>query len=88
MVISDTFKVAVDQRKMARQFLSKCRNSGNNGRNCTIFGAHGDLRCPFDLSYVDLCMTSRDLSVILTFFKKILRKCMDVSIKTVGVRMV
>ena len=51
-------------------FFSKCRNSGNNGRNCTIFGAQGDLGRPFDFSTFDLGVTSRDLSMPLTVLKK------------------
>ena len=48
--------------------LRKCRNSGNNGRNCTIFGAQGDLGRPFDFSTFNLGVTSRDLSMTLTVF--------------------
>ena len=55
-------------------FFSKCHNSGNNGRNCTIFGAQGDLGRPFDFSRFDLGVTSRDLSMTLPVFKKIWRK--------------
>ena len=50
-------------------FSSKCHNSGNNGRNCTIFGAQGDLGRPFDFSTFDFGVTSRDLSMTLTVFK-------------------
>ena len=42
---------------------SKCHNSGNNSRNCTIFGAQEDLGCPFDFSYFDLGVKSGDLSM-------------------------
>ena len=35
--------MAADLKKWRVPFFSKCRNSGNNGRNCTIFGAQGDL---------------------------------------------
>ena len=38
----------------------------NNGRNCTIFGAQGDLGCPFDSLYFDLGVTSDHFSMILT----------------------
>ena len=55
-------------------FFSKCCNSGNNGWNCTIFGAQGDLGRPFDFSTFDLGVTSRDLSMTLTVLKRILRK--------------
>ena len=55
--------------------LKKCGNSGNNGRNCTIFGAQGDLGRPFDFSTFDLGVTSRDLSMTFkTVFLKIWRK--------------
>ena len=64
--------------------FSKCRNSGNR-RNCTIFGTQEDLGGPFDSPYVDLGVTSRDLSMTLTFLKL---AYMDVSPKTVGVAMV
>ena len=79
--------MAADQRNMSRAIFSKCRNSGSNGRNCTIFGAQGDLQCPFDSSYFDLGVTSRDLSMTLTVFKQIWRKG-DVSTETVGAGMV
>ena len=59
---------------MACAIFSKCRNSGNNGRNCTIFGAQGDLGRPFDFSTFDLGVTSRDLSMTLPVLKKIWRK--------------
>ena len=49
-------------------FFSKCPNSGNNGRNCTIFGAQGDLGRPYDFYTFDLGVTSRDLSMTLTVF--------------------
>ena len=61
-------------KKWRVPLFSKCRNSGNNGSNCTIFGAQGDLRRPFDFSTFDPCVTSRDLSMTLTVFKRILRK--------------
>ena len=38
------------------------------GRNCTIFGAQEDLGRPFNFSYFDLRVKSRDLSMTLTFF--------------------
>ena len=60
---TDTFKMAADQRKIACGIFSKCRNSGNNSRNCTIFGAPEDLGCPFDFSYFDLGVMSRDLAM-------------------------
>ena len=44
-------------------FLSKCHNSGNNGRNCTIFGPHGGPRVPLRFSYFHLGVTSHDLSM-------------------------
>ena len=50
---------------LSLSFLSKCRTSGNNSQNCTIFGAHGGLGCPFDCSHFDLGVTSRDLSMTL-----------------------
>ena len=71
---TSTFKMAADLKKWRVPFFSKCRNSGNNGWNCTIFGAQGDLRRPFDFSTFDPCVTSRDLSMTLTVFKRILRK--------------
>ena len=58
--------MAVDLKKWRVPFFSKCRNSGNNGQNCTIFGAQGDLGGAFDFSTVDLGVTSRDLSMTLT----------------------
>ena len=57
------------KEKRRAPFFSKCRNSGNNGRNCTIFGAQGDLGCPFNSPYFDLGVTSRDLYMTLTVFK-------------------
>ena len=59
--------MAADQRKMARANL-KCRNFVNNSRNCNKFKAQGELGCPFGLSYFDLGVTSRDLSMTLNFF--------------------
>ena len=56
-------------------FFSKCRNSGNNGRNCTIFGAQGDLGGPFDFSRFGLGVTSRDLSMALPVLQTFLCKC-------------
>ena len=44
-------------------FFSKFRYSGNNSRNCTIFGAQEELGDPFNVSYFDLGVTSRDLSM-------------------------
>ena len=55
-------------------FFLKCLNSGNNGRNCTIFEAQGDLGRPFDFSTFDPIVTPRDLSMTLTVFKKNWRK--------------
>ena len=66
--------MAADLKKWRVPFFSKCRNSGNNGWNCTIFGAQGDLGRRFDFSTFDLGATSRDLSMTLTVFKRILRK--------------
>ena len=60
--------MAADLKKMACDIFLTCRNSGNNGRNCTIFGTHGDLGRPFDSSTFDLGVTSRDLSMTLTVF--------------------
>ena len=60
---TDTFKMAVDQRKMACAIFPKCRNSGNNSWNCTILGAEEDLGCIFNVAYFDLGETSRDLSM-------------------------
>ena len=60
--------MAADLKKMACAIFSKCHNSGNNGRNCTIFGAQGDLGRPFDFSTFDLGVTSRDLSMTLPVF--------------------
>ena len=65
--MTDTFKMAADQRKMASAIFSKCRNFVNNSRNCTKFDVHGELGCPFEFSYFDLGVTSRDLSMTLTF---------------------
>ena len=50
--------------------FSKCRDFVNNSRDSTKFEAQGELGCPFDLSLVtfDLGVTSRDLSMTLTFF--------------------
>ena len=45
---TDTFKMAADQRKMVRAIFFKCRNSWNNTRNYTIFGAQEGLGCPFN----------------------------------------
>ena len=39
-----------------------------------LFGAQGNLGRPFDSSTFDLGVTSRDLSMTLTVFKRILRK--------------
>ena len=58
--------MAVDLKKWRVPFFSTCRNSGNNGRNCTIFGTQGDIGRPFDFSTFDLGVTSRDLSMTLT----------------------
>ena len=44
--------------------FSKYCNFVNNSWNCTK--AQGDLGCPFDYSYFDLGVTSRDLSMSLT----------------------
>ena len=55
-------------------FSSKCRNSGNNGRNCTIFGPQGYLRCSY-FSYFHLGVTPCDLSMTLSVFKQFWRKC-------------
>ena len=57
--------MAADLKKWRVPFFPKCRNSGNNGRNCTIFGAQGDLGRPFGFSTFDLGVTSRDLSMTL-----------------------
>ena len=65
---TDTFKMAADQRKMAHANFCKCRNFVNNSRNCTKFESPGELGFPFDLSCFDLGVTSRDLSMTLTFF--------------------
>ena len=51
----------------ARHFVSKYHNSGNNGRNCTIFGAKGDLGCPFDFSYFDLGVIWCNIGINHTF---------------------
>ena len=66
--------MAADLKKWHMPFFSKRCNSGNNARNCTIFGAQGDLGRPFDFRTFDLGVTSRDLSVTLTVLKKIWRK--------------
>ena len=66
--------MAADLKKWRVPFFSKCRNSGNNGRNCTIFGAQGDLGRPFDLLYFDLGVTSHDIFVTFTVFQKLWRK--------------
>ena len=66
--------MAANLQKMACAIFSKCRNSRNNGQNCTIFGAQGDLGRPVDFSTFDFGVTSRDLSMTLTVFKRILRK--------------
>ena len=58
--------MAAALKKWRVPFYSKYRNSGNNGCNCTIFGAQGDLGRPFDFSTFDLGVTSRDLSMTLT----------------------
>ena len=47
----------------------------NNGRNCTIFGAQGDLGGPFDFSRFGLGVTSRDLSMALPVLQTFLCKC-------------
>ena len=51
-----------------------CHNSGNNGRNYTKFGAQGDLEAPFETSYFDLGVISRDLAVTFSVFQKLWRK--------------
>ena len=71
---NDAFKMAADQRKYGMPIFSKCRNFVNNSWNCTKFEAQGDLVCPSDFSYVDLSVTSRDLSMTLTVFFKFGRK--------------
>ena len=45
-----------------------CRNSGNNSRNCTIFGAEEDLGCPFNCPF-DPGVTSRDASMTLIYYR-------------------
>ena len=73
---TSTFKMAADLKKNGRvPFFSKCRNSGNNGRNCTIFNAQGDLGGPFDFSRFGLGVTSRDLSMTLPVLQTFLCKC-------------
>ena len=67
--------MAADLKKWRVPFFSKCRNSGNNGRNCTIFGAQGDLGRPFDFSRFGLGVTSRDLSMTLPVSQTFLCKC-------------
>ena len=64
--LSLSLSLCVWRREWRVPFFSTCRNSGNNGRNCTIFGAQGDLGCPFDFFTFDLGVTSRDLSMTLT----------------------
>ena len=49
-------------------FLQNAVTPENNGWNCTIFGAQGDLGRPFDFSTFDLGVTSRDLSMTLPVF--------------------
>ena len=66
--------MAADLKKWRVPFFSKCRNSGNNRRNCTIFGAQGDLGPPFDFSTFDLGVTSRDLPMTLPVLNFVLRK--------------
>ena len=65
---TSTFEMAADLKKWRVPFFSKCRNSGNNGRNCTIFSAQGDLGRPFDFFTFTLGVTSRDLYMLLTVF--------------------
>ena len=60
---TDTFKMGPLKEKWHVPFFSKCRNSGNNSRNCTIFGAQKNLGCPFNFVYFDLGVTSRDLAM-------------------------
>ena len=60
--------MAADQRKWGVPISFKCRNFVNNSWNCTKFEALGELGCPSDLSYFDLGVTSRDLSMTLTVF--------------------
>ena len=67
--------MAADLKNMACAIFSKCRNSGNNGRNCTIFNAQGDLGGPFDFSRFGLGVTSRDLSMTLPVLQTLLGKC-------------
>ena len=66
---TDTFKMAADQKKYGVPIFSKCCNFVNNSWNCTKFEAQGDLVCPSDFSYVDLGVTSCDLSMTNRFFK-------------------
>ena len=51
--LTDTFKMSANQRKMACTIFLKCCNSGNNSRNCTIFGAQENLGCSFDFLCFD-----------------------------------
>ena len=72
---SATVREGVTKFEMPRQkLLNKCLflfiAPFDLSRNCTIFGAQGDLGRPFDFSTFDLGLTSRDLSMTLTVFKK------------------
>ena len=72
---TSTFKMAADLKKWRVPFFSKSRNSGNNGRKCTIFGAQGDLGRPFEFSCFGLGVTSRDRSMTLPVLQTFLCKC-------------
>ena len=56
------------KQKWRVPIFSKCYDFVNNTRNCTKFEAQGELGCPFDFSYFDRGVTSRDLSMTVTFF--------------------
>ena len=62
------------KEKWCAPICTICHNSGNNGRNYTNCGAQGNLQAPFELSYFDVDVTSRGLSVTFSVFQKLWRK--------------
>ena len=66
--------VLFKKKKWCMPICTKCHNFGNNGRNYTKFGAQGNLEAPFETSYFDIGVMSRDLAVTFSVFQELWRK--------------